>query len=70
MPSDEKQIRNEKNMIIGWCKEYPDRIIATHYRKGYVGSYNKGTDTTFDKNGRIYCYGDGSSDLVRQADRN
>ena len=57
-------------MIIGWCTEYPDRIIATHIRKGYLGCYTKGTDTTVDvKTGKIYCYGDGTSDLIRQADR-
>lgn len=67
--SNEKTIRNRKNMLIGWCKEYPDRIIAIHYRKGLVGNYNKGTDTTTDSRGRIYCYGDGTSDLIREADR-
>lgn len=69
MPNTEKVIRNRKNMIIGWCKEYPDRIIGTHYRKGFVGCYTKGTDCTTDSRGKIFCYGDGVSDLIREADK-
>ena len=56
-------------MSIGWVKEYNDRKVATHYRRGYVGSYIKNSDLTLDKTGRIYCYGDGTQDLIRQADR-
>ena len=69
MSSKEKQIRNKYNTIIGWCKEFPDRVIATHYRKGFVGCYTKGTDVTTDSKGYIYCYGDGTADLVREADK-
>ena len=69
MPSKEKQIRNGRNMIIGWTQEYPDRIIAVHYKKGYVGCYSKGADVTTEVSGKIYCYGDGSTDLVRIADK-
>lgn len=68
MNSSEKPIRNSHNMIIGICKEFPDRIIATHYRKGFVGCYVKGTDLTTDSSGKIYCYGDGTADLIRSAD--
>lgn len=64
--SKDKPVKNAHNMIIGWLREYPDRIIATHYLKGYVGCYNKNTDITIDAKGKIYCYGDGSSDLIRQ----
>lgn len=69
MANDEKVIRNKNNTPIGRCKEYPDRIIAFHYRKGYLGCYTKGTDVTTDLSGKIYCYGDGTADLIRQADR-
>ena len=70
MPANnERTVRNAKNMIIGWCKEYPDRTIATHYRKGYIGCYIKGTDTTINSKGRIYCYGDGTMSLVLEADK-
>lgn len=64
-----KSIRNAYNMTIGWLSDYPDRIIATHFRKGYAGYYSKGSDTTFDKNGKIYCRGDGTSDLIRLLER-
>lgn len=69
MAQNQKTVRNAYNMIIGTLSEYPDRIIATHYRKGYAGYYNKGSDTTFDRDGRIYCRGDGTSDLIRQIER-
>ena len=31
--------------------------------------YNKNSDITTDASGKIYCYGDGCQDLVREADR-
>ena len=62
-------VRNNINMPIGYVRDYNDRKIATHYRKGYIGSYIKSSDITLDKSGKIYCYGDGTQDLIRQADR-
>ena len=62
-------VRNSRNMTIGWCREFADRIIATHFKKGVVGHYLKGNDTTIDKSGRIYCYGDGTQTLIREADK-
>ena len=67
--SNEIDVRNNVNMIIGWIRDYGDRKIATHYRKGFVGSYTVGSNITTDAKGHIYCFGDGLSDLVRQADR-
>lgn len=64
-----KTVRNAFNMTIGTLQEYSDRIVATHYRKGYAGYYSKGSDTTFDRSGRIYCRGDGTSDLIRELER-
>ncbi len=62
-------VRNKYNMPIGRCQDYSDRIIATNYKKGYVGYYNKGTDITFDAKGMIYCYGDATQTLIREADK-
>ena len=62
-------VRNNVNMPIGWVRDFKDRKIATHYRKGYVGTYIFSSNLTLDKKGKIYCYGDGTQDLVRQADR-
>ena len=68
MSTELKEVRNAKNLIIGWLREYPDRIVATHYKKGYVGSFSKGVGTTVDKNGKIFCYGDGTTTLIHNAD--
>lgn len=62
-------IRDKRNMIIGWCKDTGDKIIATHRSKGYVGYYGKSTDITFDKTGMVYCYGNGAQCLIREADK-
>mgnify|MGYP006988853401 CR=1 FL=1 len=67
--ASEKEVRNGYNMIIGWVRDYGDRLVATHIRKGYVGSYTKSSNITIDASGRIYCYGDGCQDLIRSADR-
>lgn len=66
---DTKEIRNARNMIIGWTKEYPDRIIAVHFKKGYLGCYSKNSDLTLDKRGKIFCYGDGTVSLIRDEER-
>ena len=63
-----KEVRNAKNMIIGWTQEFPDRILATHYRKGYLGNYTKALDSTVDARGNIFCYGDGTVTLIHNAD--
>lgn len=63
-----KEVRNNKNVIIGYCNDYGDKIDAIGFRKGYLGFYNKNTNITFDKTGRIYCYGDATAELVRNAE--
>ena len=68
MPN-EVTVRNNFNMPIGWVRDIGDRKLATHIRKGYVGSYIKNADLTIDSKGKVYCYGDGCQDLVREADR-
>ena len=64
------EVRNNKNIIIGWCIDYPDIVQAMHIRKGYVGRYVKNSNITFDKQGKIYCFGDGTQSLIRDADKN
>lgn len=67
--ANEITVRNKHNMSIGWVRDYGDRLTGTHIRKGYVGSYVKSSDITIDKDGRIYCYGNGLQDLIRSSDR-
>lgn len=65
-----QEIRNNLNQIIGWLDDQGHRIQAQHRTKGVVGFYDKGNRITLDMYGRIYCYGDGSQSLVRDAERN
>ena len=67
--SNDLVIKDNKNKTIGWVKDYGDRKVGIHFKKGFVGNFNPSTGITFDKSGRIYCYGDGIADLVRQAER-
>ena len=65
-----EEIRNDKNIIIGWLNDLGNQVQAQHRLKGIVGFYNKGTKITFYQNGKIFCYGDGAQCLVRLADMN
>lgn len=56
-------------MLIGWTTDYSDSVQASHINKGYVGKYVKSSNITFDKQGKIFCYGDGTQCLVRLADK-
>lgn len=67
--NNRKDIKNNKNMLIGWTQDIGDCIQGFHLKKGLVGRYQKSSDITFDKAGRIYCFGDGVTDLIREADR-
>ena len=64
-----QEIRDDKNIIIGWVNDLGSQIQALHRTKGVVGFYNKGSNITFYQNGRIFCYGDGAACLVRFAER-
>ena len=65
-----KEVKNKYNLVIGWIDDRSGGIYtATHRSKGYVGRYVESSNITFDKSGKIYCYGDGLSDLIREADR-
>lgn len=65
-----REVRNKNNLIIGWCEDYTDIIQAIHIRKGFVGRYVKPSNITFDKRGKIYCYGDGTASLIREEENN
>ena len=59
------EVRNRLNNIIGWCEDYSDIVQAIHIKKGYVGRYVKSSNITFDKQGKIYSYGDATQSLIR-----
>lgn len=64
-------VYDQNHMPIGWCRGYGSgRVAAYHIRKGYCGFYSESSKITFDKDSRIYCYGDGSQCLVRDANKN
>ena len=64
-----QEVRDDKNIIIGWINDLGSQIQALHRMKGVVGFYNKGSNITFQQNGKIFCYGNGVDALVRFADR-
>lgn len=66
----DKYIKNNYGMIIGYIKDIGNQLQAFHMQKGYLGYYNKSSDITFKVAGGIYCYGDGLSDMIREAERN
>ena len=47
-------IRDNLNFIIGWLNDNGSQIQAFHRTRGYVGYYNKSTNLTFTKEGKIY----------------
>lgn len=63
------EVKDNRNMIIGWCRDTGDTIQATHRTKGFVGRYVKSSNITYDKYGKLFCYGDGTQSLIRDADR-
>lgn len=62
-------VRDKNNFIIGRCTDYGNSINATSFKKGYVGVYYKNTNMTFNAKGDLYCYGDGTQSLIRDAER-
>lgn len=63
------EVRDKNNLIIGWENDLGNQIQAMHRLKGVVGFYNKGTNLTLDKSGKIYAYGNAVQCLVRDAER-
>ncbi len=62
----EIRVRNKYNFPIGYIKDQGDRISGYLYTRGYCGFYSKSSDITFDKNGQVFCYGNGIDALVRE----
>lgn len=58
-------VKDDKNKIIGWLSTNNGVTQALHNTKGYCGRYVHASDITFDKNGKIFCYGDGAQSLIR-----
>ncbi len=65
----ETRVRDKYNMIIGYIRGDDNRQTGIHVRKGYCGYYLKSADLTFDKNGQVYCYGNGLDSLIREANK-
>ena len=63
------EIKNAFNIPIGYLREDDSVIIAFSFKKGYVGRYVKSSNITFDGPGKIFCFGDGTDTLVRNADK-
>ena len=66
----DKYIKNHVGAPIGFVRDNGYEIQAFHITKGYLGNYVKASDITFKAGGGIYCFGDGTSDMVREAERN
>ena len=62
------EIRDGRNMPIGYIREDDSIAMAFNYKKGYVGQYVKSSNITFDSLGKIFCYGNGTDTLVRQSE--
>jgi len=62
-------VKDKNNVPIGYVRTSDTEKQAINYNKGYVGYYSIFSDITFDKNGKIYCYGDGTTSLVRDASK-
>ena len=59
-------VYDNKKFAIGVVRDTGSQLIATNYKKGYAGYYSKNTNITLDHRGRIYCYGDGTTSLIRE----
>jgi len=64
------EVRNNQNIIIGYINDTGTEKIATHIRKGFAGRFVKSSNITFDKSGRIFCFGDGTDSLIRNMENN
>ena len=61
------EIKNNMNITIVLCRDMGSQIQAISFKKGYVGYYHKASNITFDKNGKLYAFGDATQTLVREA---
>ena len=62
------EIRDNRNMPIGYIREDDSIVMAFSFKKGYVGRYVKSSNITFDDMGKIFCFGNGADTLVRNAE--
>ena len=66
----DKYIKDKYGAPIGFTRDIGNEIQAFHITKGLLGRYVKSSDITFSTAGGIYCFGDGTSDMIREAERN
>lgn len=64
-----KYIMDNKNSRIGYTNDMGSVIYAHGPNGESVGYYQKSTDTTFDRNGKRYGFGDLTNALVFEAVR-
>ena len=64
-----KYVTDSKSTRIGYVKDSVSVIYAHGPNGENVGYYQKSTDTTFDRNGKRYGFGDLSNALVFEAAR-
>jgi hypothetical protein len=64
-----KYVTDSKSARIGYVKDSGSVIYAHGSNGENVGYYQKSTDTTFDRNGKRYGFGDLTNALVFEAAR-
>ena len=64
-----KYVTDSKSTRIGYVKDSGSVIYANGPNGENVGYYQKSTDTTFDRNGKRYGFGDLTNALVFEAAR-
>jgi hypothetical protein len=64
-----KYIMDGKNVRIGYVKDSGNVIYAHGPNGENVGYYSKSSDTTFDRNGKRYGFGDLTNALVFESAR-
>ena len=64
-----KYVTDSKSARIGYVKDSCSVIYAHGPNGENVGYYQKSTDTTFDRNGKRYGFGDLTNALVFEAAR-
>jgi hypothetical protein len=64
-----KYVTDSKSARIGYVKDSGSVIYAHGPNGENVGFYQKSTDTTFDRNGKRYGFGDLTNALVFEAAR-
>lgn len=62
-----REVKDGRNIMIGWIIEGSTVWYGHHRRKGLVGEYYPRTDQTMVR-GWIYCKGNGLDSLIRTAE--